>query len=157
MRCCANRPNTWMHPTGAHRCTKALAPQGLSTHGPTTTAVLHSYAGAGAVHAITSVPVEVASTGGFTQPEPLGPEVVEVICSGGQRVRLAPSIESRVLKVVPVPGSGNRLAGRRLNVSGSRRQLPPTCSFEVAIPGLGVTSFLRPRPLAMANARRTSA
>ena len=56
MRCWANRPNTWMHSAGVHRCTKALAPQGSSTHGPTTTAVLHSYAGAGAVHAITSPP-----------------------------------------------------------------------------------------------------
>lgn len=33
MRCCTNRPNTWMHPTGAHRRTKALAPQGSSTQG----------------------------------------------------------------------------------------------------------------------------
>ena len=32
MWCCANRPNTWMHPTGAHRCTKPLAPRGPSTH-----------------------------------------------------------------------------------------------------------------------------
>lgn len=32
MRCCANRPNTWMHPTGAHHCTKALAPREPSTH-----------------------------------------------------------------------------------------------------------------------------
>ena len=32
-RCCANRPNTWVHPTGAHRCEKPLAPRGPSTHG----------------------------------------------------------------------------------------------------------------------------
>ncbi len=32
MRCCANRPNTWMHPTGAHRCTNPLAPRGSSTN-----------------------------------------------------------------------------------------------------------------------------
>lgn len=46
------------------------------------------------------VPVEVASAGAPTQPEPLGPGVVEVICSGGQRVRLAPPIDARVLKAV---------------------------------------------------------
>ena len=33
MRCCANRPNTWMHPTGARHYKNALAPQGSSTHG----------------------------------------------------------------------------------------------------------------------------
>ena len=33
--CCANRPDTWMHPTGAHCRQKPLAPQGPSTHGLT--------------------------------------------------------------------------------------------------------------------------
>lgn len=28
MWCRVSRPNTWTHPTGAHRYTKALAPQG---------------------------------------------------------------------------------------------------------------------------------
>ena len=46
------------------------------------------------------VPVEVASASTPTQPEPLGPGVVEVICFGGQRVRLAPPIDARVLKAV---------------------------------------------------------
>jgi hypothetical protein len=54
MWCCANRPNTWMHPTGAHRCTKPLALRGPSTHGLTAIS-LHSYAGAGAVDSIRSV------------------------------------------------------------------------------------------------------
>ena len=46
------------------------------------------------------VPVEVASMPAPAQPEPLGPGVVEVVRSGGQRVRLAPPIDARVLKAV---------------------------------------------------------
>lgn len=46
------------------------------------------------------VPVEVASVPAPTQPEPLGPGVVEVVGPSGQRVRLAPPIDARVLKVV---------------------------------------------------------
>lgn len=46
------------------------------------------------------VPVEVASMPAPAQPEPLGPGVVEVVSSGGQRVRLAPPIDARVLKAV---------------------------------------------------------
>lgn len=46
------------------------------------------------------VPVELASTSAPAQPEPLGPGMVEVIGQGGQRVRLAPPIDARVLKVV---------------------------------------------------------
>ena len=46
------------------------------------------------------VPVEVASMPVAAQPEPLGPGVVEVVSSGGQRVRLAPPIDARVLKAV---------------------------------------------------------
>ena len=46
------------------------------------------------------VPVEVAGTATSMQPEPLGPGVVEVVSSGGQRVRLAPPIDARVLKAV---------------------------------------------------------
>ena len=46
------------------------------------------------------VPVEVASTPASPQPEPLGPGVVEVVSSGGQRVRLAPPIDARVLKAM---------------------------------------------------------
>lgn len=46
------------------------------------------------------VPVEVASAPASTQPEPLGPGVVEVLGSGGQRIRLAPPIDARVLKAV---------------------------------------------------------
>ena len=48
----------------------------------------------------TFVPVEVASAPASTQPEPLGPGVVEVVGSGGQRIRLAPPIDARVLKAV---------------------------------------------------------
>jgi hypothetical protein len=29
MRCCANRPNTWMHPTGARRCKKCSCTAGV--------------------------------------------------------------------------------------------------------------------------------
>lgn len=46
------------------------------------------------------VPVEVASAPASPRPEPLGPGVVEVVGSGGQRIRLAPPIDARVLKVV---------------------------------------------------------
>ena len=44
------------------------------------------------------VPVEVARVP--AQPEPLGPGVVEVVGPSGQRVRLAPPIDARVLKAV---------------------------------------------------------
>lgn len=46
------------------------------------------------------VPVELASVPTSTQPEPLGAGVVEVMGSSGQRVRLAPPIDARVLKAV---------------------------------------------------------
>ncbi len=46
------------------------------------------------------VPVEVASAPVPTRSEPLGPGVIEVVGSGGQRIRLAPPIDARVLKVV---------------------------------------------------------
>jgi transposase len=46
------------------------------------------------------VPVEVASAPASMQPELLGPGVVEVVGSGGQRIRLAPPIDARVLKAV---------------------------------------------------------
>lgn len=50
--------------------------------------------------ATTFVPVELANTPVSSHPEPLGPGVVEVVGSGGQRVRFAPPIDARVLKVV---------------------------------------------------------
>lgn len=46
------------------------------------------------------VPVEVAGAPTPAQPEPLGPGVVEVVGPSGQRVRLAPPIDPRVLKAV---------------------------------------------------------
>ncbi len=46
------------------------------------------------------VPVELASAATPVQPDLLGPGVVEVVGSGGQRVRLAPPIDARVLKAV---------------------------------------------------------
>ena len=46
------------------------------------------------------VSVEVTGMVPPVSPEPLGPGVVEVICPGGQRVRLAPPIDARVLKTV---------------------------------------------------------
>lgn len=46
------------------------------------------------------VPVEVATMPVLAQPEPLGPGVVEVVGPSGQRVRLAPPIDARVLKAV---------------------------------------------------------
>lgn len=46
------------------------------------------------------VPVELACASHPAQAEPLGPGVVEVMSSGGQRVRLAPPIDARVLKAV---------------------------------------------------------
>ena len=46
------------------------------------------------------VPVELASAPASSQPEALGPGVVEVVGSRGQRVRLAPPIDARVLKAV---------------------------------------------------------
>ena len=46
------------------------------------------------------VPVEVASVPAPTQPDLLGPGVVEVVGPSGQRVRLAPPIDARVLKAV---------------------------------------------------------
>lgn len=46
------------------------------------------------------VPVEVAGAPTAPQPEPLGAGVVEVVGPGGQRVRLAPPIDARVLKTV---------------------------------------------------------
>ena len=46
------------------------------------------------------VPVEVAGVPMVPQPEPLGPGVVEVVGPAGQRIRLAPPIDARVLKAV---------------------------------------------------------
>lgn len=46
------------------------------------------------------VPVEVAGATTLVRSEPLGPGVVEVIGAGGQRIRLAPPIDARVLKAV---------------------------------------------------------
>lgn len=46
------------------------------------------------------VPVEVANVPMAPQPEPLGPGVVEVVGPAGQRIRLAPPIDARVLKTV---------------------------------------------------------
>ena len=46
------------------------------------------------------VPVDVASVAAPAPPEPLGPGVVEVVAASGQRVRLAPPVDPRVLKVV---------------------------------------------------------
>ena len=46
------------------------------------------------------VPVEVASMAAPAQPDPLGPGVVEVVGPSGQRVRLSPPIDARVLKAV---------------------------------------------------------
>lgn len=46
------------------------------------------------------VPVEVANVSVTPQPEPLGPGVVEVVGPAGQRIRLAPPIDARVLKAV---------------------------------------------------------
>lgn len=46
------------------------------------------------------VPVEVTSTPAPAPPEPLGPGLMEVVAPSGQRVRLAPPIDARVLKVV---------------------------------------------------------
>lgn len=46
------------------------------------------------------VPVEMAGAPMVTQPEPLGPGVVEVVGPAGQRIRLAPPIDARVLKTV---------------------------------------------------------
>jgi len=44
MRCYATMPNTWTHPTGAHRCTKALAPRGSSTPSPQTEKAIACFA-----------------------------------------------------------------------------------------------------------------
>lgn len=46
------------------------------------------------------VPVEVAGAPALAQPEPLAPGVVEVVGRAGQRVRLAPPVDARVLKAV---------------------------------------------------------
>jgi transposase len=46
------------------------------------------------------VPVELAGAPAPAQPEPLGPGVVEVVGRAGQRVRLAPPVDARVLKAV---------------------------------------------------------
>uniref|UniRef100_UPI0035CC9B77 hypothetical protein n=1 Tax=uncultured Sphingomonas sp. TaxID=158754 RepID=UPI0035CC9B77 len=46
------------------------------------------------------VAVEVAGVTPPVPPELLVPGVVEVICARGQRVRLAPPIDARVLKAV---------------------------------------------------------
>ncbi|MEW6169864.1 MAG: transposase [Pseudomonadota bacterium] len=46
------------------------------------------------------VPVEVANVSVTPQQEPLGPGVVEVAGPAGQRIRLAPPIDARVLKAV---------------------------------------------------------
>ena len=46
------------------------------------------------------VPVELAGAVQPVLPEPLGAGVVEVVGAGGQRVRLAPPIDARVLKAV---------------------------------------------------------
>lgn len=51
------------------------------------------------------VPVEVATMPTSAQPEPLGPGVVEVVSLSGQRVRLTPPIDARVLKAV-LAGTG---------------------------------------------------
>ncbi len=53
---------------------------------------------AAALPAPAFVPVEVVPAP--VQPEPLGPGVVEVVGRAGQRVRLAPPVDGRVLKVV---------------------------------------------------------
>ncbi|MEP9404624.1 IS66-like element accessory protein TnpA [Sphingomonas sp. VNH70] len=46
------------------------------------------------------VPVEVAGVPMVPHPEPLGPGAVEVVGPAGQRIRLAPPIDARVLKAV---------------------------------------------------------
>lgn len=46
------------------------------------------------------VPVEVASVPMAPQPELLGPGMVEVVGPAGQRIRLSPPIDARVLKTV---------------------------------------------------------
>lgn len=46
------------------------------------------------------VPVEVSSVPAPAQHDPPGPGVVEVEGASGQRVRLAPPIDARVLKAV---------------------------------------------------------
>ena len=46
------------------------------------------------------VPIDVASVPSSAQREPLRHAMVEVVGPGGQRVRLAPSIDARVLKAV---------------------------------------------------------
>ena len=46
------------------------------------------------------VPVEIAGVAPLVSPEQLGPGVVEVLAPSGQRVRLAPPIDARVLKAV---------------------------------------------------------
>ena len=48
----------------------------------------------------TFVPVEVAGVPTPVQHDPLGPGVLEVVVPSGQRVRLAPPIDVRVLKAV---------------------------------------------------------
>ena len=48
----------------------------------------------------TFVPVEVAGVVPSVSPEPIGPGVVEVLGPSGQRIRLAPPIDARVLKAV---------------------------------------------------------
>ena len=48
----------------------------------------------------TFVPVEVANVPMTPQPEPLGSGVVEVVGQAGQRIRLAPPIDGRVLRAV---------------------------------------------------------
>lgn len=46
------------------------------------------------------VPVEVANVPMAPQPEPPGPGMVELVGPAGQRIRLAPPIDVRVLKAV---------------------------------------------------------
>ena len=46
------------------------------------------------------VPVEVTGASVQAQPDPLGSGVVEVVGRAGQRVRLAPPVDARVLKAV---------------------------------------------------------
>ncbi len=46
------------------------------------------------------IPVEVAGAPRVPHSEPLGPGAVEVVGPAGQRIRLAPPIDARVLKTV---------------------------------------------------------
>ena len=80
------------------------------------------------------------------RPEPLGPRVVEVIGPSGQRVRLVPPIDARVLKAVRTGlGRSARQVGVRVYLAAEDTDTLPTSAllgeFETREARAGIPCF----------------